>query len=661
MNSLLRTISGQRSVRAESRGSRSREAGPAPRLRTAALFGALIAAVVMLLHHTTPTGVSLLWRLELLSYDWRISLQEPVTPEDIVIVAIDHESITNYGAWPWPRALHAQLLNRLADARARVIGLDIVFSDVSSGIDLTSDDWLSEKLLSGDDEELRAAIARAGTVVLAAEINESEQERGDIETTVTSASFPHEDFKEAAAAVGIVNFDKDVDSAIRRIVVSREYQDETWPSLAAAVYKAATGDPGLPDDLSASAPHLYLPEGTVLINYTGPARTVTTIPYYQAITPELVGDETFRDKIVLIGGTAPLLQDIHLSPVRGRQSAEMPGVEVQANSILTLLSHRFLWPVPVWVTWLLTLAVAVGAALGTASIRPIVVVPTVIVPLLLLLVGVPTWLLVTMGVWVPVVAPLSAMLLSYASVAVYMYLVEARARQAIRAAWQRRVAPEVLDVILRDPKLAYVSGRRTVATALFSDIRGFTTMCDEMEPEGVVEMLNEYLSEMTKVIRRQGGTIHKFIGDGIMAVFGDPIPNDDHADQALVAALEMHKRLSEMRFTSQNACIRQVHIGVGIHTGDLVAGDLGSDEFMEYTVIGRTVSLASRLESMNKEFSTGIIISGDTRAHLKHEYEMTPLGPTEIRGVADAIELYAVTLPERQPVHVTPLADEGQT
>lgn len=661
MLSLLRRIRGVTTDRAHSRRRRAREAATGPRLRTAALFGALIGIVVMLLHHPTPTGVNLLWRLELLSYDWRVSLRDPVTPDDIVIVAIDHESISNYGAWPWPRALHAELLNRLADAGARVVGVDIVFSDVSSGIDLNSDDWLSEKPLSGDDEALRAAIAGAGMVVLAAEINESEQERGDMETTVTSASFPHEDFKDAAASIGIVNFDKDVDSAVRRMVVSREYQDDVWPSMATAIYEIATGNVDLPGGLKAPRPHLYLPGGTVLINYTGPAGTVTTIPYYQAVSPELVGAEAFRGKIVLIGGTAPLLQDIHLSPVRGRQSAEMPGVEVQANSILTLLSQRFLWPVPVWLTWLLTLLVAVGAALGTASIRPIVVVPTLIIPLLLLLVLVPTWLFVNMGVWVPIVAPLLAMLLSYASVAVYMYLLEARARQAIRAAWQRRVAPEVLDVILRDPKLAYVSGRRTVATALFSDIRGFTTMCDEMEPEGVVEMLNEYLSEMTRVIRRQGGTIHKFIGDGIMAVFGDPIPNHDHADQALVAALEMHKRLYEMRLTTQNPCIRQLQIGVGIHTGDLVAGDLGSDEFMEYTVIGRTVSLASRLESMNKEFSTGIIISGDTRAHLKHEYEMTPLGPTEIRGVADAIELYAVTLPERQPVHVTPLADEGQT
>ena len=162
MLSLLTRIRRVTTDRAQSRGRRSREAAPGPRLRTAALFGALIGALVMLLHHTSPTGVNLLWRLELLSYDWRISLRDPVTPDDIVIVAIDHESISNYGAWPWPRALHAELLNRLADAGARVVGVDIVFSDVSSGIDLNSDDWLSEKPLSGDDEALRAAIAGAG-------------------------------------------------------------------------------------------------------------------------------------------------------------------------------------------------------------------------------------------------------------------------------------------------------------------------------------------------------------------------------------------------------------------------------------------------------------------------------------------------------------------
>jgi adenylate cyclase len=261
---------------------------------------------------------------------------------------------------------------------------------------------------------------------------------------------------------------------------------------------------------------------------------------------------------------------------------------------------------------------------------------------------------------VPVIAPAATLLFSYAAVAVYMYLVEARARQAIRAAWQRRVAPEVLDVILRDPELAYVSGRRTVATTLFSDIRGFTTMCDALEPEGVVEMLNEYLTEMTKVIRKHRGTIHKFIGDGIMAVFGDPLPSDDHADEAVLAALEMHKRLQEMRATTQNPCIREMRIGVGIHTGELVAGDIGSEQFMEYTTIGRSVSVAARLESMNKDFGTGIIISAETRAKLGHEYEMTPLGPREIRGVADEIELYEIKVPERQVVQVAPL-DEGRS
>jgi len=231
---------------------------------------------------------------------------------------------------------------------------------------------------------------------------------------------------------------------------------------------------------------------------------------------------------------------------------------------------------------------------------------------------------------------------SYTVVTVYMYVVEERARRAIRAAWQRRVAPEILEMILRDPELAYVKGRRTVATALFSDIRGFTAMCDVLQPEQVVQMLNEYLTEMTKVIRKHHGTVHKFIGDGIMAVFGDPIPSPDHADQAVSAALEMQRRLQEMRRASENPCVRQIEMGVGVHTGDVVAGDIGSSEFMEYTAIGATVSVASRLEALNKELHTGIIISEDTRKSLHGDYGLRDLGRLEIRGVAEPLGVYTI-------------------
>jgi len=605
-------------------------------------IGVLAGALVVAFHKPVSVpGGSLLWRLELLSYDWRLPRQR-VVPGDIVIVAIDKESSDNFQKWPWPRSLHAELLDRISKAGARAIGLDIVFSEVSSDAEIT--DWREEPEPSPDDWELKEALETSGRVVLAALLQEQETDRGDMESAMTSAQFPYWLFEDAAAGVGIVNFSKDLDDAVRRMHLTFTYQDEREPSFALALLQVAAADASLAQEMDTASPHPYLPDNTILINYVGPARTFKTVPYYQALDPDLVPDEFFNDKIVLIGATDPLLQDIHLSPVEGPRGRDMAGVEIQANSLATLLGGKWTRPVPVWVTLLATMLFSVLAAIGTALLRPLRALLIVAIPVTGLGVAVPFILLRSYHIWVPMVAPLAALAISYTAVTVYMYVVEERARRAIRAAWQRRVAPEVLDVILKDPEFAYVHGRRTVATTLFSDIRGFTTMCDNLEPEEVVELLNEYLTEMTKVIRKHRGTIHKFIGDGIMAVFGDPIPDDGHADQAAAAALEMHRRLVEMGQSSDNPSIQQMQIGVGIHTGELVAGDIGSAEFMEYTVIGATVSVASRLETLNKEFGTGVIISEDTKKALEGEYDTEELGFQEIRGIAEPIRVHALVV-----------------
>ncbi len=606
----------------------------------ALLTGAVVGVVIMLFHRPSPLlGTSLLWRLELLSYDWRLP-RHTGSVDDIVIVAIDSESAANIQVWPWPRDIHAKLLNRLSHAGARAIGMDIVFSDLSNTEVPKS--WLDEPKPSLEDRLLEKALRDAGNVVLAAELQDVDTERGEIESQVSSAQFPHWRFEETAAGIGMVNFSKDVDGAVRRMTVQYTYQDQMEPSFALALLEVAGGDAARAEALAGRPPHPYLPDNTILINYPGPTGTYKTVPYYQALEPGLVPDDVFRDKLVLIGATDPLLQDIHLSPMAGEKHKDMAGVEIQAASLATLLQGETVWPLPLYVTWLVTLLFSLLIAVGTSFLRPLRALPALAFPMAALGVVVPFVLLHSHRLWLPMVAPFAALVISYTVVTVYMYVVEERARRAIRAAWQRRVAPEILEMILRDPELAYVKGRRTVATALFSDIRGFTAMCDVLQPEQVVQMLNEYLTEMTKVIRKHHGTVHKFIGDGIMAVFGDPIPSPDHADQAVSAALEMQRRLQEMRRASENPCVRQIEMGVGVHTGDVVAGDIGSSEFMEYTAIGATVSVASRLEALNKELHTGIIISEDTRKSLHGDYGLRDLGRLEIRGVAEPLGVYTI-------------------
>lgn len=602
----------------------------------AILIGAVIGLGTGLIH-----GWPLLWRLELMSYDWRLSGGEPTG--SIVIVAIDDESMNSLQNWPWPRSFHARVIRTIAEAGAKTIGVDVIFSDLSNtaGMEMNLEDpdaWLQEPEPSEEDRRLQQAIKDAGNVILAAEITEQERGDEDIQAQMTTGNFPHWRFEESAAGIGLVNFPRDVDGVVRRMHISRDFLGQTYSSFAVALAQNAA-EVSVPEPPS----HTYLPNDTVPIAYRGPPGTYRRIPYYQVLNGT-VDPEVFRDRIVLIGATAPVLQDIHLSPMEGTKGKGMPGVEIQANSVATVLSGPWIRPIPVPALWVICVVVGIASTLLTARWRPLKSFPAVVVPGIVLVAGATTWALGAANLWIPLIAPVAAIVLSYVGVTVYMYVVEEAERRRIRSAWQKRVSEEVLEVILDSGGESFVRGRNTEATVLFSDIRGFTSMCDALPPEEVVAVLNEYFECMTQVIISHHGTIHKFIGDGIMAVFGDPVADEHHADQAVRAAIDMHKALGELRSRSGRAQIQSMQMGVGIHSGELVAGDIGSEDFMEYTTIGRTVSIAARLEGENKEFGTGIIISEDTRDRLEGRYDLIELGSQQIRGVTDPIPLYAVSL-----------------
>lgn len=589
--------------------------------------------------HSMP----LLWRMELMTYDWRLPAYETPSDDDIVIVTIDNESIDSLQSWPWPRSFHAHVIQTVADAGAKVIGVDIIFSDLSNTASLEAsmndpDAWMHEPEPSSDDRKLLEAMRDAENVILAAEITEEDRESDELDAGMTTGNFPHWRFEEKAAGIGLVNFARDADGVIRRMGVSRDFLGDTYPFFAVAVASLADNF-----EMPESGAHPYLPFNTLPIAYRGSASTFTYIPYYQVLE-NTCDAEMFEDKIVLIGATAPVLQDIHLCPLQHSRGRGMPGVEIQANSIATLLSGPHIRALPVAGTWLLCAILSLGIALATAVWRPLKVLPMLVVPILILLGAGSTLSLHSHHLWIPLVGPAIGIVMAYVLMTVYMYVVEEGERRRIRRTWEKRVARDVLDVILQAGPDAYVNGRRTEATVLFSDIRGFTQMCDTLEPEEVVDVLNVYLQRMTEVITARRGTIHKFIGDGIMAVFGDPVPYEDHADQAVKAAIEMHGALEELRHSSEKRTVQEMDMGVGIHTGQLVAGDIGSEDFMEYTTIGRTVSVAARLEGENKTFGTGIIISEDTRLLLQDDYDLVELGDCEIRGVADPIPLYAVKI-----------------
>ncbi len=599
-----------------------------------------------------------LWRLELFSYDFRSTYHAPQTPSDhIVIVTIDEGSIATLGRWPWPRSYHARVIENLSHAGAKLIGVDLVLSTVSStDADLEGAreqplDWEPEP--SAGDLALAEAMAAAGNVVLALSMATSHARHGEMAAEVSQAEFPYWRFEEAAYALAVVNMPKDLDGPVRRCWLARTYQDEQWftmPLVLAAEFQGV--EPAAQAKEVARAARTsspYLHGDSFAIAYRGrPGGGFTRIPYWQVLRSNFAPEQV-AGKIVLIGATDPALQDMYDTPLSlGLESSasnesgrQMPGVEVMASAMDTILEERYIKPAPPILPMLLTCLLAVAVALFEIKLRPLwslglVWLPAMVIPLLAALA-----LLEYSNLWLLLIIAFLGVTLSYGGTTVYMELTTERQRRRLHRSWAQRVSPEVLRVILDNPALTEVPGENVVATVLFTDLQGFTTFCHEYPPERVVETLNEYLSDITLVIRRQGGTVHKFIGDGVMATFGAPVPQPDHARRAVQAACEIQEEIE--RLTAKLGSDRwSTIVRVGVHTGELVAGDIGSEELLEYTVIGDTVSTASRLEELNKQFGTRVMISQATAQAAGPGFELESLGAVEIRGRSEPLEVFAV-------------------
>ena len=640
------------------------------RLLVALAFALAASAMAMALHHAGGVLGDSLWRLELATYDWRARLAHPSpTSGNLVIVTIGDESIREMHGWPWPRSAHANLIDRLSEAGASLICFDVIFSGVSTwGVSeedtATAEaggDFYAEETPSPADLKLRDAIQRAGNVVLACRLAEECRETDEMEATMVSADFPYWEFEDAALGIAAINIPTDADNTVRRAWLWLEHQDVKYPTFPTFIAATQRGrDPvqfAQPAATEARTTHPYIGLNGFLIDYRdAPGRAFERVPYYQVLD-ELVPPARFKDKVVLVGATAESLQDFWQTPMTSWRTGSgteaevrpMPGVEVQANAIETLLGGTYVRPVALPYSYLMAFLLAFFCAVATVRLRPLFGAVASLFAFLVLVLLAFTLYFATRS-WIPVIGPVLGAAVAYSASTVYMYLVEERQRLHMKRAWRQRVSSEVLSVILSNPGLTQVLGKRIEATCLFSDLRGFTDMCHALEPERVVQRLNEYLTEMTRIIQKHGGVIHKFVGDGIMAVFGDPLAYSDHAARALRAAVDMQRAMAQLRDSAQAEGRQPLHMRIGVHTGPLVAGDIGSEQFLEYTVIGATVSTASRLEGLNKEFGTEIMISEATRdavagvgaASAPNQFAITPLGPAEIRGVPEPMQVFSV-------------------
>jgi adenylate cyclase len=577
----------------------------------AILTGSLIGLAAALADAYDVSGF--LAHNELKAVNAQFSLRGPRAPHaPVVIVTIDEDSFVELNMpWPWPRALHAKFLDIVSRGKPAVIALDILFIEPSSRG-------------PADDRALAQAISRSGRVVLAAGLGEV-RESGWIQK-LEKIQTPLPEIRAGAAAWGPVNIMTDRDAFVRRARLTIDFQDREYPGFDLQIYRLAK---------SAGIPTAPLPGNAEFwINYAGPPDAFPRVAYSRVVSGE-IPPEAFEGKIVLVGATTQILQDVFPTPFAPFRT--MPGVMIHANILDTLFAGIPIRRAPALVDAALAM-VAGGAAGWAASVfRPLAAFLLVAGAAITYLAG--TQAAFRWGrLWMDALPVPLALLIPYVGVVAKNFAQEQLEKRRL----SRFFSPSVVKEIVRQKDDAGLGAGRRRMTVLFSDIRGFTSMSERMQPEEVVTFLREYLTVMTEVVFRHGGTVDKYIGDAIMALYNVPFEAPDHAAQAVRTAVEFQERLKPLaeRFTAKHG--GTLACGVGINTGDAVVGTIGSEQRLEYTAIGDTINLGSRLESITKDFNVPVVISEATWLEVNSLFETRYLGEVTVKGKEIPVKIYTV-------------------
>lgn len=571
-------------------------------------------------------SLHLLRPLEWKSWDLRLRLfsNPSQANRDIVLFFIDQESLDVYEkeqglSWPWPRQIYSALIRYCIQAEVEALVFDLTFSEGSVyGVE--------------DDEDFAAAIAEAGNVFLPIFLSQvekeevpsyshleeySKQEKNIPQKAIfpaKSVSLPVENLLLSARGVGNVRFSPDEDGVYRRLPLYFNYHSLVLPSLPIAVADYLKGEKKaakIPLDSS----------GQMIIRFHGPTGTYQSysvaaiINSYaqilEGITPQ-IPPQAFAHKVVFVGASAPGLYDLRPSPL----SAVYPGVEIMATALDNILGKDFIRQSPTAVVLLFLFGLALLTALGTSWLQKI----WQIVLLAVFCFALPAAAAVFAffrGYWLDFVAPEFAVLLSFIGASLLNYQFEGRRRRFIKSVFRLYLSPHVIERIIDNPDLLRLGGEKREITSFFSDVAGFTAISEGLSPEDLVNLLNEYLSEMTDIILSSGGTLDKYEGDAIIAFWNAPIDQPDHALRACWAALQCQSRLEELRARFQEQYGHELRMRIGINSGSAVVGNMGSRERFDYTAIGDTVNLASRLEGACKQFKVPILIGEETYEKVK--------------------------------------------
>ncbi len=596
--------------------------------------------------------------LELKSLDWRFRMRgaDALTDSSIVIVSVDDQTFSSIQTkWPYPRAYFTKLIQNLNEAGARLIVFDLEFTEPYAQD-------------PKQDEELVRTAQKAGNVIFAGKVV---TEFGANNTMNQYVVRPFPEVKNAHISWGLVNIVEDPDGFLRRYLLGIPLHGEFYPSLDVRALQALSGTEQLKDSPKKLVVGKYsipkITPSTMLVNYVGPAKTFPTYSLVNVLDDFKfdIGPEdtdifemhklwgTFRNKIVFVGAGAEELQDVKLTPFYdfAGSKRKMPGVEVHANALYTILHHRFIRRASVTAIYLVWLLLGLLAGFLVLFLKPIKAFPAVLLLGLGALLGI-LLLFTNETVWFPILSPLLMLGLSYLGNTFYVLGTEQREKLRYRRIFQKYVSKNVVDKMLETGRFPEFGGHRQKLTVLFSDIRSFTSFSEQYPPEEVVRRLTDYLTAMTDIVLQNDGTLDKFVGDEIMAIFGAPYFYENHALKACQAAHEMIQRVRKTRAEYAESGETYFDIGIGINTGDMILGNLGSRQIFDYTVIGDAVNLGARLEGVNKFYRTNVILSEYTYQEVKDHVVVRELDTIRVKGKNLPVKIYELLgidqIPEKE-------------
>jgi adenylate cyclase len=576
--------------------------------RTRALIGVTVfaAAIGLVGFFTRALGYE-----ELRTVDLRFDVRgAEKTPTDVAVVAVDDATFDKLRdkktglpeQWPYTRKYHAQVIDFLRKAGAKAIVYDVQFTEPSKSV--------------AADNALVEAVARTKHVILATK---------DVDPNGHTNIFGGDKFlNQIGARPGHALFPTDQGGVIRRMW----HTEAKLKTLAIAAVESVKGHPIPPSALGRS--------DTAWIDYAGPPGTIRTVPFWRVLRKN-IDPSVFRDKIVVVGMSDPALQDVHPTSTSG--SDEMSGPEIQANAIETALNGFPLQPLPTWAAVVIIVALAiVPAAAGLLRLW-------LAAAIILLTAGayvVIAQVAFANGTIVPVTYPLGALAVSAVGAGAVAYFGASVERERVRDLFRRFVPEPVVDEALKQAEGGVrLGGVRREGTVLFSDLRGFTAFSEPLPPDEVIEVLNRYLTAMSDAILENGGTLVAYMGDGIMAVFGAPVEQSDHADRAVATAGAMLERLGEFNDWLKSEEIGEgFRMGIGVNSGPVMSGHVGSERRLEYTALGDTTNTAARLEAMTKEMDHQVLIADSTRTLLSDHQPLVDVGEVEVRGRRSGVRVW---------------------